>query len=161
MLLDYYGYICFQFLKHEAFHHPFFLTSIFAMSCKTEKPEETYFYKAHDQENVALLSLTIGEKHFFGHYEVSYKGSRKDFGEVNGNVQGDTLKGRFSYRSYGGSDKIVPFVLLRKGEILKLGSGSVSSYLNIPYFLPETLTFKDTDFQFYRVDENPMGSQLD
>lgn len=115
--------------------------SLLIISCKTEKSEEV-FYKAVNGEDMALLSLTIGENYFFGQYEVRYGRSSKDIGEVRGNIFGDTLKGKFKYLSYGGSNKIAPFVLLKHNKVLKIGSGSISTYMNIPFYIPETLEFQ-------------------
>lgn len=123
------------------------------VGCKKEQPAKEYFYKAVSEENVGLLRFTIVEKRFFGHYEVHYGKSGKDVGEVEGSLYGDTLKGRFKYLSFGGSIKITPFLLLKQGEILKLGSGAMTSYMNIPYFVPETVEFKENDFQFHRIDQ--------
>lgn len=130
-----------------------FIVTFLIISCKADKSEQKLFYKAVNGEDMALLSLTVGQNYFFGHYEVRYGGSSKDIGEVRGNIFGDTLKGKFKYLSYGGSDKIAPFVLLKRNEILKLGSGSISVFMNIPFYTPETLEFKDTDFQFRKIDK--------
>ena len=129
-----------------------FIIMFSIISCKTDKSEQKLFYKAVNGEDIALLSLTVGENYFFGQYEVRYGGSSKDIGEVRGDIFGDTLKGKFKYLSYGGSYKIAPFVLLKHNEILKLGSGSISTYMNIPFYIPETLEFKDADFQFRKID---------
>ena len=48
--------------------------------------------------------------------------------------------------------KISPFVLLQRGEVLKLGSGETWFFLNIAYYSSETLKFNDSSFQFYSID---------
>ncbi|WP_281638194.1 hypothetical protein [Flavobacterium marginilacus] len=129
-----------------------FIITFLIISCKKDKSEHV-FYKAVNGENIGLLSLTIGENYFFGQYELRYGRLGKDIGEVRGTIFGDTLKGKFRYLSYGGGNKIAPFVLLKHNKGLKLGSGTISTFMNIPFYIPETLEFKDTDFQFYRIDE--------
>jgi hypothetical protein len=129
------------------------LLILFALiSCKPDKSPQTNFYKATEKENVALLTLTVVENSFYGHYEIRYGSSGKDFGEIRGTKVGDTLRGKFKYLSYGGNQKLEPFVLLKHGDILKLGSGVTATYMNIPYYVPKTLEFKDSSFQFHPIN---------
>lgn len=123
------------------------------VSCKKDQVQQEYYYKAISGENVGLLKFTVVEKRFFGHYEVYYGKSGKDVGKIDGSIYGDTLKGKFKYLSFGGSNKIAPFLLLKRGKVLKLGTGAMTSYMNIPYFVPETVEFNDNEFQFYQIDK--------
>src|SRR5690606_14151145 len=121
----------------------------------TTNPSQKVYYKATQNKTVALLSLTIYNNHFYGQYEVRYGTTGKDSGEVRGIILGDTLKGKYDYISYGGSKKWDPFVVLKQNGNLKLGSGAITSYMNIPYYIPESLVFKDSSFLF-----KPMSSTL-
>jgi hypothetical protein len=122
------------------------------IGCKSDKPKNFKFYQAVKGEDIALLKLTETENNFYGQFEIRYGGHGKDSGEVRGVKIGDTLKGKYDYRSYGGNKKWAPFVLLRKGKIFKLGNGVATTYMNIPFFIPETLEFDDSDFKFELID---------
>ncbi len=74
-------------------------------SCYKESPRK-FFYKASKDGNIALLALTLDDNYFYGQYEVRYKDSSLESGEVRGSRIGDTLKGRFKYITYGGHEKI-------------------------------------------------------
>ncbi len=76
----------------------------------------------------------------------------KDSGTVRGKYIGDTLIGDFVYKSYGGGIKREPFVLLKDKEKLKLGSGLISTYMTIPFYVKGTLEFKDSDFLFEPIE---------
>jgi hypothetical protein len=120
-------------------------------SCSKESPRK-HFYKAAQDGTIALLALKIDDNYFYGKYEVRYKDSSIESGEVRGSIIGDTLKGRFKYITYGGHEKIAPFVLLQRGEVLKMGSGETWTYFNIPYYSSETIKFNDSSFQFHAID---------
>lgn len=125
------------------------------IGCAPKKPEQKIFYRAMDEKNIALLTFDeVGKDYFIGSYEVRFlKGGIKERGTVRGTITGDTLfDGRLDYISYGGSRNIKPFVLLRKDDTLKMGSGLIYRYLGIPYFSPESIEFKDDDFQFLPID---------
>ena len=133
-----------------------YLTAIvvfyFLISCQNDQSLQKKYYKATDSKNVALLALTIHKDRFYGQYEVQYAGHVKDSGEVRGVIKGDTLNGRFKYISYVGSKELKPFLLLKKDETLKLGNGAIGSFLQIPYYTPESIEFRDSSFQFYEID---------
>ena len=129
------------------------LISCFLYSCKSEDVKPRQFYKATNKEGIALLSLTLEDNRFYGQYKIQYSTAVIDSGEVRGVIVGDTLQGRFKYISYGGSQVLKPFLLLKRGDTLKLGSGSAYTYLEIPYFLPQSIRFKDSDFQFLPISE--------
>lgn len=97
---------------------------------------------------VSFLSLNEKENRFYGEYEIRHQGNAKEYGKVKGEKIGDTLKGRLDYISYGGSRKIVPFLLLKKGNHFKLATGLTATFMGIPYYIPETIQFNDSSFQF-------------
>jgi hypothetical protein len=131
------------------------IVAVFVLSCnKKENGSIRKFYKATKGEDTAYLSLLYTKYYFTGEYEIRYGNLGKDSGSVRGKFIGDTLKGDFCYRSYGGGIKRAPFVLLRNKEKLKLGSGLVSTYMTIPFYVKGTLEFKDSDFLFEQIDKN-------
>jgi hypothetical protein len=129
----------------------FFLIIIFLVlhSCNNkENGSIRKFYKAYRGEDTAFLSMVYTKSYFTGEYEVRYGLLGKDSGAVRGKRIGDTLKGDFVYRSYGGDIKRAPFVLLESKDKLKLGSGLVSTYMTIPFYVKGTLEFNDSNFIF-------------
>lgn len=122
-------------------------------ACKSDASKQRKFFSATDRTRTSLLMLSVKNNQFYGQYKVQYAESIIDSGEVRGVVSGDTLKGRFTYISYGGSQAVKPFLLLKRGDTLKLGSGNVYTYLKIPYYIPESIQFKEDDFQFLPIDE--------
>ena len=125
----------------------------FLSSCKSDGYKTKQFYKATSKQGVALLSLTVENDRFYGQYKIQYSAAVIDSGEVRGVIVADTLRGRFKYISYGGSQELKPFLLLKRGDTLKLGSGSAYTYLEIPFFLHQSIQFKDSDFQFLPISE--------
>lgn len=123
----------------------------FLICCKSDNSKQQ-FYKARTRESAALLTLKIEKGQFYGRYKVQYKDNIIDSGEVRGVVIGDTLRGRFAYTSYGGSWEVKPFLLLKRGDTLKLGTGVAYTYLKIPYYIPKSIAFKDSSFQFLQTD---------
>ncbi|MEW5675094.1 hypothetical protein ABGT15_02150 [Flavobacterium enshiense] len=130
----------------------FLITLGFITSCELRKPEQR-FYKATAKNNVALLSLSIDDNQFYGQYKVRYSENIIDSGEVRGVLDGDTLRGRFKYLSYGGVKEVKPFLLLRRGDTLKLGNGVAYTYMKIPYYIPKSIEFRDSNFQFLPISE--------
>lgn len=122
--------------------------------CNSDASKQQKFFTATDSKRSSLLVLSIKNNQFYGQYKVQYAESIIDSGEVRGVVIGDTLKGRFTYISYGGAQEVKPFLLLKRGDTLKLGSGSAYTYLKIPYYLQESIQFKENDFQFLPIDED-------
>ncbi|MFC0777030.1 hypothetical protein [Flavobacterium sp. HJSW_4] len=122
-------------------------------SCNDVK-QNRVFYTASKGRDTAFLEITEYEKRFFGTYEVYY-GSRsmKDSGAVEGEISGDTLRGKFRYISYGGSKTISPIIFLRSGKKLLQGRGVVASYMGISYFMPDSpIEFNDS-FVFGPIPE--------
>lgn len=121
---------------------------LIAISCQKEQANKFTFYQAVKGKDTALLRLSQFDNKFYGQLEIRYGGVGKDSGEVRGVKIQDTLKGKFDYRSYGGSKKWIPFVLLHQGNAFKMGSGVAATFMNMPLFLPGTLQFDESDFQF-------------
>lgn len=126
---------------------------LFLIGCTSDKDKKQEYYKAVSKENTALLSLKIDNDEFYGNYKIRYADDIIDSGNVRGIVIGDTLRGRFSYSSYGGNKEVKPFLLLKRGDTLKLGSGAIYKYMKIPYYTPESIEFKSLDFQFVPIEE--------
>ena len=122
------------------------------MGCQSNKAHDFKFYQAVKGKDTALLKLAQYDNKFYGQLEIRYGGVGKESGEVRGEKKGDTLKGKFDYRTYGGSKKWAPFVLLKRGETFKMGSGITTTFMNIPLFIDGTLKFEDSDFQFKPID---------
>ncbi len=130
-----------------------FIILVFALYACTSNTQKKVFYKASKNKEVALLAITILDNSFYGQYEVRYGLSGKDSGEVRGQLYGDTLKGKYNYISYAGNKKWEPFVVLKEGENLKLGTGAATTYMNMPYYIPATLKFKDSSFLFKPISK--------
>lgn len=114
----------------------FLVTSILTLACQRDKPQTT-FYHGINERDTARLRLSIIQDSFYGEYEVRSRSRIKKTGEVRGTIKGDTLLGDYYYKPYGGGvKKRVPFALLQKGSELLLGQGVVSSFMGIPFFVP-------------------------
>ncbi len=122
------------------------------LSCQSDKEQKTKFYQAIKGKDTALLKLAEYDNKFYGQLELRYGGVGKESGEVRGEKIGDTLKGKFDFRTYGGSKKWAPFVVLQQGPVLKMGSGVATTFMNMPFYIDGTLQFDDTDFQFHPID---------
>ncbi|CAD0002348.1 hypothetical protein [Flavobacterium salmonis] len=114
-------------------------------SCNDVK-QQRILYTAVKAKDTAFLEITAYEKRFYGTYQVYYVSrSMKDSGAVEGEISGDTLRGKFRYISYGGSKTISPIIFLRSGNKLKQGRGVVASYMGISYFMPDSpIEFNDS-----------------
>ncbi|WP_149207770.1 hypothetical protein [Flavobacterium johnsoniae] len=146
-------------IKFQVFKQHFHWICMLALlilitGCDNVKQKKT-FYTAVRGRDTAFLQITVYEKRFYGSYQVYY-GSRsmKDSGAVEGQISGDTLRGKFRYISYGGSKAISPIIFLqRKGKLIQ-GEGVVASYMGISYFMPEIPIEFDADgFVFDRVHQ--------
>jgi hypothetical protein len=147
-------------LKKHILKKLFFLTTVifFFFGCnKSDSGSFRKFYKASRGKDTAYLSLVFTKYHFTGDYEIRYGLLGKDSGTVRGKLIKDTLKGDFVYRSYGGDIKREPFVLLKNKEKLKLGSGLVSTYMTIPFYVNGSLEFKNSNFIFETIKESEFG----
>lgn len=110
-------------------------------------------YRAVSKRDTAYLKLTKYDSHFYGHYTVKYGNSTKDSGEIRGKIIGDTLIGDYFYiPSSGGVKKRKPFALLHNGNTLRLGTGAVMSFMNIPYYSPNVpINYDSVKFVFKEI----------
>jgi hypothetical protein len=137
----------------------FIVAVIFLLHSCNKRENKTFkkFYKASKGDSTAFLSLVFTQNTFYGEYEIRYGLLGKDSGAVRGNRIGDTLRGDFCYRSYGGDIKRAPFVLLENNQKLKQGTGLVSTYMTIPFYVKGTLEFKDSNFLFEPIEKREFG----
>lgn len=138
----------------------FFVVAVILLLLSCNKRENTSirkFYKASQGDETAFLSLVFTKNTFYGEYEIRYGLLGKDSGAVRGNRIGDTLRGDFCYRSYGGDIKRVPFVLLERNGKLKQGTGLISTYMTIPFYMKGTLEFKESNFLFEQIEKSQFG----
>ena len=131
------------------------LCFVFLMSCNSKDEKSKYnrlVYQAINDKDTAILSINVNDKRFFGHYERSYYQQGKDSGDVRGDIKGDTLRGDFHFISNGGSWKRIPLALLKKENKLYLGSGIITTYFNLPCFMPGTpIEYENSKFVFEEV----------
>lgn len=123
------------------------------LGCSRRVEDNRVFYRANHGKDTALLAISTSEVRFFGQYERWY-GSRsvRDSGAVEGLISGDTLRGKYRYRSYGGEVKIAPVIFLRSGKKLILGDGVTATYMGIAYYTPEVpIEFNDSGFVFKEI----------
>ncbi|PJJ08477.1 hypothetical protein CLU83_1751 [Flavobacterium sp. 1] len=138
----------------------FFMATVIILLQACNKRENNTirkFYKASKGDETAFLSLVFTKNTFYGEYEIRYGLLGKDSGAVRGNRIGDTLRGDFCYRSYGGDIKRAPFVLLESNQKLKQGTGLISTYMTIPFYVKGTLEFKDSNFLFEPIEKREFG----
>lgn len=129
----------------------------FIYGCKKQEFKEyRTFYRAVNGRDTAILSIGTHNKRFFGQYQIYY-GSRaiKDSGNVDGTISGDTLRGKYKYRTYGGDINIVPIIFLKHDKKLVLGSGVAASFMHLVYYMPEyPIEFHNSKFVFNTVDKS-------
>ena len=127
----------------------------FLMSCNSKEEKRDYnhvVYRAVNNKDTAILAINKSDKRFYGRYEISYYRVGKDSGDVRGDIKGDTLRGDFHYISNGGSWKRIPIALLKKENKLFLGSGVISTYMNLPCFMPGTpVEYNNSKFVFEEI----------
>ena len=127
------------------------------VACQQDK-NKTEYYSAVKKKDTALLAINEYENRFYGTYVVKYQNYGKESGKIQGEKIGDTLKGRIEYVSYGGNTIVAPFILLKTHGTYKLGSGKVSVLFGLPFFVPETLQFNDSVFQFKKINGNVVNA---
>ncbi|SCY75702.1 hypothetical protein SAMN02927916_3221 [Flavobacterium anhuiense] len=135
----------FEILRYGIYGAVIAVILFFIFSCNDVK-QHPVLYTAVKGKDTAFLEITAYKNRFYGTYEVYY-GSRsmKDSGAVEGEISGDTLRGKFRYISYGGSKTINPIIFLRNGQKLIQGHGVVASYMGISYFMPDNpIEFNDS-----------------
>lgn len=145
----------FEVLKHIIYRISIIIALFCITSCNDIK-EKKAFYTAVKGKDTAFLRIATYDNRFYGSYEVYYGGrTMKDSGAVEGLISGDTLRGKFRYRSYGGSKTISPIIFLRsKGKLIQ-GYGVVATYMGIAYFMRETpIEFSTKGFVFDSISQN-------
>lgn len=113
------------------------------------------YYRAVSQNDTALLAIETHQDRFYGQYQIYY-GSRavKDSGRIEGIISGDTLRGKYRYRSFGGGINEVPVIFLKRNGKLILGTGIAASYMNFVYYKPEfPIVFENAKFVFDQVEQ--------
>ena len=128
---------------------------ILIVSCNSKDKKSEYkqiVYHAINDKDTAILTININDKRFFGRYERFYYQQGKDSGDVRGDIKGDTLRGDFHFISNGGSWKRIPLALLKKENKLYLGSGIITTYFNLPCFMPGTpIEYHNSKFVFEEI----------
>lgn len=153
-----------QFLKVDkgrlislGFTAMFFISLI--MSCKKKAPEGSRtFYRAINDKDTAILAIETNKDRFFGNYQI-YHESRaiKDSGVVDGEISGDTLRGKFKYRTYGGGVTIIPVIFLKLNDKLITGTGVPVTLFGLVHFSPEyPIDFKNPKFVFHKINKNDL-----
>nr|WP_199002580.1 hypothetical protein [Flavobacterium sp. ASV13] len=129
---------------------PLILIAISSCNSKDEKSKYNHIvYRAVNNKDTAILAININDKRFYGRYEIFYNKIGKDSGDVRGDIKGDTLRGDFHFISNGGSWKRIPLALLKKENKLYLGSGIITTYFNLPCFMPGTpIEYDNSKFVF-------------
>lgn len=119
------------------------------LACQKESQFKTTLYQATDlHNNKATLLLKVYDDSFYGDYVVHYANKMRDSGMVKGEIINDSLIGRYTHISFSGAKKVSPFLLLKRADTLKLGTGQVFTYMHIPFYKQSTITFNDSSFQF-------------
>lgn len=126
---------------------------ILFISCNKAQTEEK-FYKSISSNNkdTAYIKLSEIDNQFIGKYLVIYSDKTFDLGNISGEIIGDTLKGRNKYISRRNSKFTKPFVLLKENNNLKLGTGMISYYSQIPFYANGTIQFPDSLFKFSLIE---------
>ncbi|WP_300491596.1 hypothetical protein [Flavobacterium sp.] len=131
--------------------------SVLLSGCqKKDFNEYRSYYRAVHHNDTALLAIETHKDRFYGQYQIYY-GSRavKDSGNIEGIISGDTLRGKYRYRSFGGGINVVPVIFLKRNGKLILGSGIAASYMNFVYYKPEfPIVFDSTKFVFDPVEQD-------
>ncbi len=135
---------------------PLLLLGMLLYSCvhKGKQPKST-LYQAIKDKDTAILALHIDQDRFYGQYEMRYGKMGKDSGEVRGSIKGDSLRGVYTYISYGGSWKKAPIALLKKNNKLFLGKGVEAILLGEPCYLPEVPVDYTTPGFIFEEIKNP------
>nr|WP_297310078.1 hypothetical protein [uncultured Flavobacterium sp.] len=137
----------------------FIIVFFILCSCSNRNEEEKYYRAiSYDKNDTAYLKLSEIDNQFVGKYLVIYKDRTFDLGNVSGEIISDTLKGRNKYVSRRKSKFTKPFVLLKENNQMKLGTGMVSYYSQIPFFANGTIQFPDTLFKFVPINENQLSN---
>lgn len=135
----------------------FFISLI--VSCKKKTPDENRtFYRAINGKDTAILAIETNKERFFGNYQI-YHESRaiKDSGVVDGEISGDTLRGKFKYRTYGGGVTIIPVIFLKRNDQLITGNGVAATLFGLVHFSPKhPIDFKNPKFVFSKINKDDL-----
>jgi|GEM_PF-4710434 len=125
------------------------LAYYFCLSCESDI-QFTDFEGKH-QKYDAYASIRLEKNIFYGTYTIQYPDEKKDVGTIRGERLGDTLLGKYKYKSRNGDEKIVPIAFLYKNDTLTRGKGIEKVYAQIPFYDPQTLIFADSLGKMIRV----------
>lgn len=115
----------------------------FMSSCKqptqlrTKMDEKhTVCYKAIDKADTAWLKIDTSETNILGEMKFSYANKNYYEGPVKAVMQGDTLRGNFSFK-LNQVDKWYknPIALLKRGNTFTMGIGDIYTLWGSGYFL--------------------------
>ncbi|WP_026703991.1 hypothetical protein [Flavobacterium soli] len=127
------------------------LTSLL-FGCKKKNFKDDHIsYRAINGRDTALLDIVVDENHFYGQFEMIYGKNGKDSGAIRGQIYGDTLKGLYEYRSYGGSNSRRPIVFLNRDGKYRLGKGLPTTFVGIPFFVKDVPIDYEIGFVFEEV----------
>ncbi|MGO1671737.1 MAG: hypothetical protein ACTHYC_13010 [Sphingobacterium sp.] len=122
---------------------------------KTRNATEQHLMAINGRDTIAIELLLYTET-FYGKYELNGPGDHFIVGEIEGEIQSDTLLGSLLYRPHGWSNKKRrAFALKYKDGVYIQGKGQEMIYMNIPYFVPHTLEFTDQS-NVFQVKEAPV-----
>ncbi len=139
----------------------FFLIFTLLFACDLKKTKNNYTcYRAVNGKDTAYLKLGKDQNRFWGNYEIRYGKTGKDSGDVRGEFLGDTLRGTFSYLSFGGNWKKTPIALLKKNNTLILGKGVAAILMDMPIYLPEIpIDYSNPEFIFEEIKPKKMDKE--
>lgn len=83
-----------------------------------------------------------------------YGKNGKDSGAIRGQIYGDTLKGLYEYRSYGGSNSLRPIIFLNKDGKYRLGKGLPTTYVGIPFYVEDVPIDYEIGFVFEEIEKS-------
>ena len=133
----------------------FLLLTLLVLSCKKKNSnEDKIYYRAINGKDTALLSLILYKNRFYGQFEMIYGKKGKDSGDIRGQIIGDTLKGDYIYRSYGGSKSIGPITFLKKKGKFQLGKVLKATYMGIPFYVKDVPIDYEIGFVFEEIEKS-------
>lgn len=118
------------------------LFMIFIISCKQPTPlrtkmdeKHTVCYRAIDKADTAWLKIDTAETNILGEMKFSYANKNYYEGPVKAVMNGDTLRGNFSFK-LNNIDKWHknPIALLKKDNTLTMGIGEIMTLWGSGYF---------------------------
>lgn len=129
-----------------------FLFALLLLGCKKKNfKDDAVSYRAIHGRDTALLDIVIDKNRFYGQFEMIYGKRGKDSGAIRGQIYGDTLKGLYEYRSYGGSNSLRPITFLNKDGKYRLGKGLPTTYVGIPFYVKDVPIDYELGFVFEEI----------